>query len=173
MYTELVKYGYTGGCPKCTQHKQGDHDRARYLSHSEECRRRIYDRLISDGAPKVRTAYPDRTKTSPAHQRSSAASPEMPVPDPNLDSTTGLAFGPAQSDEPDSYDDPEAMYKDMKHDATVSQVMSQISEDEKENDMIALMDVLQTVGVNVENANSFASSIVRDQGQFLRKMAAL
>ena len=67
----------------------------------------------------------------------------------------------AHNDPDNDYDDPNAMFTDMSQDEDLQAMMHQISQEENEPDMIAMMDVLQCLGVPVEYANRCAAILDR------------
>lgn len=160
MLPDLVKYGFSKQCPTGCQHEQEDHERARHLSHSESRRRRSYGCLLADGASKKRKVDPAWVKTTAASSlsapSSSSSTPKDLKPnadllssqpntapndsDPNLDSPVGA------DDSDKHYRDPDAMFKDIKNGPAISQVISEVSEGDRAREMVALMNVLQTLG---------------------------
>ena len=104
---DLQEHGFSPGCPRCGLHSQGEHRRARFHSHTEVCRQRVYDKLREAGVGKMVHADPARvqTKCAPAPAPSAdAAQPvtpsERPWAPPPADD--GSEFFAASSDEEDT-----------------------------------------------------------------------
>ena len=53
---DLRLHGYTATCPRFSLHQQGQHARANYLRHSEDCRTRMYEAMRLVGAEKMTQA---------------------------------------------------------------------------------------------------------------------
>ena len=53
---DLKKFGFTPGCPKCNMHSANQHERARGMPHTEECRLRIYKAMENEGSQKLKNA---------------------------------------------------------------------------------------------------------------------
>ena len=53
---DLVTHGYTDGCSRCQAHSKGEHNKARSLNHSEQCRARMYRLMRAARDPRILAA---------------------------------------------------------------------------------------------------------------------
>ena len=86
---DLQTYGYSPHCPKCALHRDGQHRRARFHGHTEQCRQRLYDLMSDAGENKIVNADADRKKTT-AHRPDSSMTSPTPTPEtPNVHKPLG------------------------------------------------------------------------------------
>ena len=182
--SDLQTHGFTlestcgHGCPRWALHSQGQHRRAQHHKHTECCRARIYKALRDAGASKIQHADVDRTQTKQEQQKnlslpttdspdSKSSVPPTPKGEDPLDTSSPRAPGVDQSDSElfGPSDDETEFYKIVNDDAEIQENAKQLSRDD-EPKMVAMLDVLQTLGVSPGVATTFAASISRDKPRF-------
>ena len=166
---DLQSHGFTDGCPRCVCHRNGQHRRARFHKHTEGCRQRIYDALLKAGSPKIQFAPSDRVQTNsnaiPVHQEEDAPHVEPPTPADD-DPEAEALFSPFDDDDQTNFH--EEVNDDLESQANASGLVGEEDQEEEEEQgqMVALMDILQCLGVATEDANGFAASVVRNKPRF-------
>ena len=173
----LREYGYTPNCRRCELHRQGLHARAKHLRHDEECRTRVYRAIKAakgnvgeEEEKRLRTEEP-RTKASETKNEPKPEEhvevPETPrgnSMDMSMADDVELPEGSRDIDDmhmaemPDSTD----FYKDVDEaNDEAMEVPNLIDDIDDDHEMVAMMDILQTLGVEPEDANRFSSKILR------------
>ena len=162
-WQNLQDYGFTPNCPRCSLHRQGLHARAKHSRHNEVCRSRIYQEIRAN----LRTVDPEDEKRLEVKRK--------PTPEPKADEA--VPETPRGLEEP-AHDDAamdEAVLggdvdlddagMDQADNADTSgfyrEVDDAMAEDNADTEMMAIMDVLQTLGVDVEDANRFSAKVIR------------
>ena len=160
-YAHMRQYGFTSGCRRCELHKQGLHTRAKSLRHDEACRTRVYlaikgsrENLGEEEEKRLEVRKPkshDEPKqpAEPETPREQSMDVELPEDD-ELAGNPDIGGG----DDPIDLDDTADFYKEVDAD------MDDRAEPE-DNEMVAIMDILQTLGVEPEDANRFSARIMR------------
>ena len=191
---DLRTHDYTPGCRRCDLLPAGQTIRARSHNHTEECRKRIYERMRLAMDPRILRADADGVRVR-----------EQSVDEPNLaNSAAGSPSGLDAPPQPEAEDDPlsgvkqyidddlEDFYKEVDLDpssepATLEPVhdgddaadlfMDSDAEggmavDPNDGDMVAMVGVMQILGVDPVCALRFAVDTVRrkPQGQSLMNM---
>ena len=177
-WKHLQDYGFTPGCHRCSLHRQGLHSRAKHSRHSEECRNRIYHKIKTNTQnmqPEDERRLEIKTKQKePKHDETlpKTVSPETPK---NVEDTHRDASMEANADLEDH--DPDNLRDIDNHamgdeDNDTTEFDREVDEDMEPNvgeavdtEMAAMMDVLQTLGVDVEDANRFCAKAVRTASQ--------
>ena len=174
----LKEFGYSDGCPRCNLHRQGLHARAKYIRHGEECRQRIYNAIKATThgnnpeleqrmEPQMRREPNAQNVETPRLEPHSEPKTPLPEPVPVVDDDEAmieeLPVDRAEQNEAmagigdtSDWDDTTDFYKE------VDNADAEMQEDAHPNDheMLAMMDVLQTLGVEPDTANSFAAHIM-------------
>ena len=179
----LREYGFTPGCRRCELHRQGLHARAKHARHDEACRSRIY-KAIKDkkglvGEEEEKRLEPKakspKQVDEPKPEKAPPAVPETPTDVP-------MELAPAEDFEVSGdigggdlhmadMEDTTDFHKEV--DAADDAYMDQLNHEDKNDDgdgsgdheMIALMDLLQTLGVGPEEANRFSAKVMRISAQ--------
>ena len=176
-YPQLRRYGYTDGCRRCELHKQGLNVRAKQLRHSELCRTRIYRAIKAEkGIPPEEE---ERRPEPKPKQKPNEPKEKVPEPVPETPRDAPMDQSPAEelevpveagdiggSQDVDFMEDTTEFYKEVDNDfmgSADAEVEPDIDTDDHE--MVALMDILQTLGVEAEEANRFSSRIMRITSQ--------
>ena len=178
---ELQKYGFTPGCRRCALHRQGLHGRAKELRHDEACRSRIYRAIraakdvVTEDEEKLLRARdkPSKDKNEPK--------PEAPVEVPETPKDVSMSDGRdiELSDQAGDIGDGDLHMADMEDtynfhdevDAADEEPMGDLEPSDgvvdgsDDHEMIALMDILQTLGVGPMEANRYSSKIMRISSQ--------
>ena len=155
----LRQHGYTNGCRRCDLHKQGQHSRAKHMRHDEVCRSRIYLAVKEargnqgeEEDKRLESRLPKKHEPKPIEPETPRDLPmEVEDVEPN--------------DLPDIGGEVEPMDRDDTTDffREVDEAMEEpVGED---HEMIAMMDVLQTLGVEPDDANRFSAKIMRISNQ--------
>ena len=152
-------------------HRQGHHARAKHSRHNEACRNRIYAEIRSqskDMPPEEqRLAAKDQKEPKRKEVSPEAAQPETP-PLTERDVSPMEETGDHEGMEHQDIQDVDA--SGMEEEADVpfqdstdfyQEVDEAMEETEHGSEMVAMMDVLQTLGVDVEDANRFCSKAAR------------
>ena len=174
-FGHLKTHGYTPGCRKCHLHQQGLHARAKLIRHDEACRSRIYRAIraakgvITEEEEKHLQA---RDKSSTARNEPNTEAPaEAPITpkddsmdaDPSRDIELSDQAGDMgggdlhMADVDDTYE----FYREV--DAADEELMGNpessdgFVDESGDHEMVALMDILQTLGVSAEEANRYSS----------------
>ena len=175
-YPHLRKYGFTGGCRRCELHKQGLHARAKHLRHSEACRSRIYraikaERGQSHEEEDKRLEVKHKSLKEPNEPKEKAIdpAPDIPVDAPTEAAPTGdLDMNTEVEDIGDNHDvidvdDTTEFCKEV-DDAIDSNDIGDVP-DSEDHEMTAIIDILQTLGVDEEEANRSSAWIMRISSQ--------
>ena len=176
----LAEHGHTSGCRRCELHKQGLHARAKLSRHSEACRSRIYKSIKDlkvqrdereDKQLETRTKSPktsDEPKTVEPVSNTPKDTPMDAEPTVDLEFHAEVQSGGGDLHMADVEDSTE-FYKevDAVDDAFMGSGSDNVGDDNGSGDheMIALMDVLQTLGVEPEEANRFSAKVMRISSQ--------
>ena len=176
----LKVHGFTPGCRRCNLHRQGLHARAKHLRHDEACRSRIYRAVrAAKGVVTEDEEKSLKVKDKPSKVRNEP-NPEAPVEVPETPRDVSMDTSSSRDIElPDQsgdigggdlhmadMDDTYEFYKEVDEDFMGDPEPSDGYVDESEDhEMIALMDVLQTLGVGPEEANRYSSKIMRISSQ--------
>ena len=162
-WKQLQQYGYTEGCHRCSLHRQGLHARARHARHNEDCRSRIYQ--------EIRTSSKD---IQPEEERRLVVKPK-PTKEPKHDEEVPDAAAETPRDLGDAAMDEATVNEANEHMGVESQTadndtteffqevddaMAEEAEDSPDTEMAAMLDVLQTLGVDVEDANRFCVRVI-------------
>ena len=180
-YPHLRQYGFTDGCRRCELHKQGLHARAKHLRHSEECRSRIY-RAIK--AEKGQVGEEEDKRLEVKHKPKPLKEPDEPkekVVDPAPDTPVDVPMDMAPAENLDIHNDDVDIGGDDNgmdmfdttefhqevDDAFMenNDVNDAIDSDGQDHEMTAIMDILQTLGVEAEEANRFSARVMRISSQ--------
>ena len=171
----LRDYGYSDRCRRCAYHKQGLHARAKHLRHDEACRSRIYKAIRDARGPGTEEEDKRLEARSKSHKVQDEPKPVV-TPETPRDASIAMEDAPAvdlelpeeaqdigsdlhMADVEDSYE----FYKEV--DAADDELMdnSQLNDDlgSGDHEMVALMDILQTLGVGPVEANRYSARIMR------------
>ena len=158
----LRQHGYTAGCRRCDFHRQGLHSRAKHLRHDEACRSRIYLAIKEirgnqteeeNRKLEVRPAKTNEPKPIPEQETpTTPTGPSMEVED--FDTAGNQDIGGGDVEIKDDFDT-----TDFHNEVDAS--MDDDAAHESDHEMIAMMDILQTLGVEPEEANRFSSRVMR------------
>ena len=163
----LRQHGFTDGCRRCGLHRQGQHARAKLIRHDEACRSRIYlaikalkgnvteeeEKKLADKRPKP----PDEPKPELGPEvPETPKEPAMDIDDDDIAGTPDIGGG----NEPIDLEDTTNFFEEVNDD-----VMADNVAESEDHEMIALMDILQTLGVEPAEANRFSSRIMRVSNQ--------
>ena len=174
---DVRKYGYTKSCQRCEYLRQGRTLLARGARHNEECRDHTYEAMRKDGVDKVKRAElddPSRNASRAKRQVDGADQAEaMPnlndapqVPLPSMDDVVATD---TPNDEPtnvevdDTYNFHEEVDADLGADIDVDWAGGDLHDPSNDHMMASLVDVLQSVGVPVGDAVSYAVTVVKDR----------
>ena len=179
---DLDAFGFSPQCPKCQMHERHEHKRAQFYDHTESCRARIYDALRKSGASKIVHTDAERTKTKTkaseksadpqGHQAagSSASSsghgPEPAAPQVNDEDDAAHLFAPDPDDQTEFYQVVNDDHEIMDNARALEGEPAYIHDFEEEHSTMALLDTLQTNGVEPAVAANFAASLVKDKPRF-------
>ena len=176
-FEHLKAHGYTTGCRKCQLHRQGLHVRAKHFRHDETCRSRIYKAIrAAKGVVSEEEEKRLQVKDKPSKVRHEPK-PEAPAEVPDAPKDSSMEVDPSRDVElsDNAVDLGDHMADDtvdfyLEVDAADEELMgdSAISDgdvDSGDHEMVALMDILQTLGVSPEEANRFSSKIMRISSQ--------
>ena len=170
-YQHLRQHGFTNGCRRCEMHKQGMHARAKHLRRNELCRSRIY-RAIRDA--KGQSGEEEDKRLEIKHKPLKNHEPNT---DPAPATPADLPMDPSALEDPEvpmeaadignnvdvDIEDTTEFYKEI--DDTMGDDNNVNDFEPEENEMIALMDILQTLGVDAEEANRFSAKVMRISSQ--------
>jgi hypothetical protein len=164
----LRQHGYTPGCRRCELQRQGQPARAKLIRHDEACRSRIY-LAIKDA--RGDQGEEENKKLEVRHKKDSEPKP-IPAQDtpatPTGPSMEVEDFEPAGN--PDIGGDVEINGEKgtMAIDLDTTDFYNEVDADmddnvalEDDHEMVAMMDILQTLGVEPDDANRFSSRIMR------------
>jgi len=158
----LRQHGYTPGCRRCDLHRQGHHARAKHLRHDEACRSRIYLAVKElrgsqgeDEDKKLEVRLPKKHEPKPIPETPRDAS--MEVEDLEQDELPNIGGDMDTNNEAIDRDDTTDFFREVD-----DSMEEQVADD---HEMIALMDVLQTLGVEPDDANRFSAKIMRISNQ--------
>ena len=173
----LQEYGYTPGCHRCLMHRQGQHARAKHSRHNETCRNRIYAEIRStqnlqpeeeqrlaakaQKEPKRKEAIPeDAQPDTPKATKQPGVQDASPMEETgDHEAMEHQEVRDVDASEMEELDNADVQFQDS---TEFSQEVDDAMEDtDHETEMVAMMDVLQTLGVDVEDANRFCSKAVR------------
>ena len=175
--SELAHYVVTDGCTNCCQHGRGNHARAQSRRHSEQCRGRNCQRIRQDASFKANSADAQggsKTHVQLPQQQPATASANSRPKDLHLDSADGIETsenvpipdGMSQSE--DAFGNPRQLVQHMKADQRIDSITP-----DNDHERIAMMAVLQTLGVNAETKCGSSSSTVREHGCCQRLLPCL
>ena len=164
----LRQHGYTPGCRNCELQRQGQHTRAKHLRHDEACRSRIYlaikelrgnkseeeDKRLEGRQPKKL----DEPKQTTAHETAKEIS--MEIDDHELAENPEIGGDVETGGSTMDLEDTADFYKEVNDSSMDDHVAL-----EEDHEMIAMMDILQTLGVEPSEANRFSSRIMRISNQ--------
>ena len=153
------------GCPKCNLYDIGQMQRAQGANHTEMCRRRVYDLLTREGVKKMTDAASQgRTTTKPSDEPK--ATPKGPSSSPASShadalATDLLAHGKFASE------DHQTEFEGMPDDVVADEIKDvlppgpgiDVDSSLAQQEYTAVMDVLQTMGIDVVQACRFVDSI--------------
>ena len=165
-YAHLRQHVFTPGCRRCELHRQGLHARAKHLRHDEACRSRIYlavkelkgnsgeeeDKRLEVRRPK--NCHEPKNNIVPEAPKDPSMEVEIPDDD-ELAGTPDIGGG----DDPIDLDDTNDFDQEVNDDDMEDKV------EPEDHEMVAMMDILQTLGVEPEDANRFSSRIMRISSQ--------
>ena len=158
----LRQHGFTPGCRRCDLHRQGHHSRAKHLRHDEACRSRIYlavkelkGTTDGDDERKLESRLPKPKRNEPK-QVEPETPRDLPMEVEELEQDDLPTIGGDEA-EPMDRDDTTDFFKEV--DAAMEEPMGE------DHEMIAMMDVLQTLGVEPDEANRFSAKIMRISNQ--------
>ena len=165
-WKNLQDFGFTPNCPRCSLHRQGLHARARHSRHNEVCRSRMYQEIRANS----RAIDPDderrfEIKRKPIDEpKTDEPACETPRDLGNRDDTA-MDEAPEENvghGEPNTVDDA-GMDDNNDYDTTecYQEVDDAMAEESGDTEMMAIMDVLQTLGVDVGEANRFSAKVIR------------
>ena len=165
-WKNLQDFEFTPNCPRCSLHRQGLHARARHSRHNEVCRSRMYQEIRANS----RVIDPDdekrlEIKRKPIDEpKTDEPASETPRDLGNRDDTA-MDEAPEENvghGEPNTVDDA-GMYDNNDYDTTefYQEVDDAMAEESGDTEMMAIMDVLQTLGVDVGEANRFSAKVIR------------
>ena len=150
-YSDLVAHGFTDGCPQCEHNSRTTRSKGG-ISHTEACRKRMLDALMSTPEGRVRLeAYEERVDRAIA-DRIEAAEPvddQQPRPQPAeppaarvpafAEASVGVGNGPISREARSDFDP--ADLRDENHEEGVAEVdggdadMGAVQEEESEEEM--------------------------------------
>ena len=167
-WKQLQQFGYTEGCHRCGLHRQGLHARARHARHNEVCRSRIYHEIRGASQnlqpeDELRLEAKPKPLKEPKHDK--PLPPETPR-DLGDDIAQPLDEGmeempPLMTDHDDEHMNSEVaggQTGDFHREVDDAMVET---EDSQDTEMVSMLDVLQTLGVDIEDANRFCAKAVR------------
>ena len=175
--SDVKKFGYTDRCPRCDFARKGQLIRARGVSHSEECRNRLYDAMREAGVEKMKRADmedPARTKVQP---KKMAKKPEQPDVEENkpTDAPMELMDDAAEVHVDhdvevhlggDDMQDTTNFFSEVNDDADnnldVEFDGDDVMEPEDDHIMSQIMDVLQTTGVSAADAANYCAQVIKN-----------
>ena len=188
--SDIGQYGATKNCPKCLAYSQNKKALAHRLHHTEACRARFYAKMKDANAPKFLQA--EKEAADRIRSRDSKAAKDLvqeeqqPAPVEPADASLDVPDGadqpaPLSAEEGIDAEDTSFLYgdsapddlvpeQDVDNDAVVPDDEQQAmdSEDHVADagemvDMVALMDTLQVLGVDIIKANRFVASLVKSK----------
>ena len=178
---DLKTHGFTPGCRRCQLHRQGLHVRAKNFRHDEACRSRIYRAtraakgVVTEDEEKRLQARdkPSKDRNEPKPE-APAEVPETPkdvsmddgrdieLPDQAGDIGDGDRHMADMGDTYEFYKEVDVADEELMGDPEPSDGVVDGLDD---HEMVALMDILQTLGVGPEEANRYSSKIMRIRSQ--------
>ena len=177
------KHGLTPDCRRCELHRQGLHVRAKHLRHDETCRSRIC-RAIKAEKGQVSEEEDKRLESRvKSSKQVNEPKTEIPLNEPETPKDESMEVAPAEDLEvhadagdigggdlnmPD-VDDTTDFYREVDGaEDTPMEGSDPVDDDDSgDHEMVALMDILQTLGVGPEEANRFSAKIMRISAQTL------
>ena len=161
---DLKLHGFTDSCPRCALHKQGHHSRAQYIKHNEECRLRMYEAMRLVGSEKITKADAEgefRTRPLADREKSKSSLKKRPAVDELVDEVP--VDPPEQPDvaleQADDLDIPALVDDDDMGDDAAEQD-TPMEEILHSDEMSAMVDVLQCLGIEAETAVAFRVSVM-------------
>ena len=164
-WQHLQDYGYTPNCHRCSLHRQGLHARAKHSRHNEACRSRMYQEVLArdktvsaeeEQRLEVKKKPPKEPKIDEPPTPETPREPKANAPvqgDSNMDAQDVEADNLPDIDDSDMGGDTTEFYKE------VDEAMEENDngDDDHDTEMVAMMDILQTLGVDVQEANKFCA----------------
>ena len=173
----LRDFGYTESCPRCAAHRSGNQQKAKRLRHTPACRKRVYQAIREAGGdPRDAEIQQPVVAKEPEIKEVlkppiSPVEPATPRADDVIDDDMIIPEQPAPPlDVQENEDDIAEVFgdfgdDDMAHDDPMAADDRENSHEEvgadQDHEMIAMMDVLQTLGVEVEAACRFSSDVIK------------
>ena len=161
----LQKHGFTDGCQRCAFHRRGSHARAKRSRHTPACRERIYQAVreaLKDATPEEERRLRGKLKLhdEPKHAEVPADVPADVPATPRMDAPEDDDMEAGEQDIdikdapiPDIGD--ENMDEGVDDEPDAEHEMDHDELDAENFEMTAMMDVLQTLGVDPQEANRF------------------
>ena len=174
--SDIKRFGYTDGCPRCDCARKGQLLRAKSVRHNEECRNRLYDAMREAGVEKMKRADdedPGRTKAqpktpakksedSPGNEPKLVDAPMEPIDDTPDQVAEDVELTGADDDMFDTTDFHNVVNGDVDHGLEVEHDGDDIMEPAEDHIMSQMMDVLQTIGVSATDAANHCAHIMRE-----------
>ena len=176
----LREHGHIPNCRRCNLHRQGLHARAKHLRHDEACRSQNYQNIK---AAKSQVGEEEDKRLESKVKSSNQVNepkPDAPVEVPVTPKDESMEAAPAEDLEPsadagdiggrdlhmaDEGDTTEFFREvDGADDAFVGEP-DPVDDDSCDHGMIALMDILQTLGVGPKEANRYRAKIMMTSSQ--------
>jgi hypothetical protein len=169
---DLKNLGYTDGCPRCNFIKRGQIVLAGGTRHNEECRQRVYQEMREAGTEKLKRAdleHASRTQTQSKKSGKKVEEVPMNVHDAPMEpleidmNVVAPASAPgdhSMRDVLDTYDFHEEVDEALDGAFDIDYNGDDV-EDSPDTVMNPLMDVLQTLGVDVLDAVDYCKRVVR------------
>ena len=166
--------GYTDSCRRCTAHRNGSRQLAKSLRHTPACRQIIY-KAIRDSGGDPRDAEDQQPKAvvlpKPKevleHPKKPAEVPETPHEEEVMVDDMPMPEQPVDHmDIPENEADIAEVVGDFDNKDTTNGVSmdaeeGDATEADQDHEMVAMIDDLQTLGVDAEAACRFSSDVIR------------
>lgn len=173
---DLHAHGFSKDCPRCSLH-HSQHRRARFHSHTETCRRRMYDALLASGQTRCRRPIlPEpRPNTFPGdrlsnhHRLHTSLHPRQPTMPQTTDNTCSCLKMTTKQNFARLCMRMQSFVKTQKRSLLKNHIESSnavFNGYEHEHKTVERLDVLQCLGVDAATSANVAASLARDRPRF-------
>ena len=177
--SDVQPHGYTDGCQRCEYFRQGRTGLAKGVRHNEACREHTYEALRAAGAEKVKRADmadSSRAQAPPRKSRDAQTSEPMDVQHNAEDAPTVSLLdhmdsenvggtitprGDVDVNDMDELDDTTHFHDEANDDLDVEWKGEDLHDAADEHMVTPLIDVLQTLGVNVVDSVACGVNVIK------------